>query len=281
MNTTYDNSIMMLADDDELTLLTAYLTLAMSDDETEAFEDRLRDDEAFFHRVAPFIKLWYSRAPGYGAAQTEQRIRAPQVASPVAFELSTTDDARPVTPIGPRITLSHARSRIAPFRRHVIAVATALAAGLVFLFTRDGRQPPPSATSTMARLPADSQLIAPATDGRPDRTASHKQVVQRTEATTVVAAEVPAVPMVPQVSADSVLLADSLHPFASATRLSVDSIVVPHAVPMTVAVIHKHRTYTNHVKTTVQAIGEKIRSILRGVRRSPLHKPTLPTIPIR
>jgi hypothetical protein len=51
------------ASDAELKLITSYVGGFMSPDEEEAFERRLGEDEAFFYRVAPILKVWHTHAP--------------------------------------------------------------------------------------------------------------------------------------------------------------------------------------------------------------------------
>src|SRR5689334_21152914 len=99
--------------------------------EQRAYEDRLRDYEEFFDRDSPFIKLWFSRSPGYTEPQVQERIRARALVKPEAPEATEPED---LSGIFIQITRSRRTSAIAPLRRHLmVAMATALAAGLYFL----------------------------------------------------------------------------------------------------------------------------------------------------
>jgi hypothetical protein len=138
-----DNLITEAQLDAELERVTNYVARLMTTDEAEAFEDELRENEAFFDRVAPMLKVWYSRAPGYTMAQTRERIRVraldtkatptPSAArsTAVSIEEPTSPAARPhdpkVIPITEGVLRRDQRRR---FRTHIVA-ALASAAGIV------------------------------------------------------------------------------------------------------------------------------------------------------
>lgn len=52
-----------LADEADLALITDYLAGFMTEEEMVAFDERLASDDAFFDRMAPFIKIWFYRSP--------------------------------------------------------------------------------------------------------------------------------------------------------------------------------------------------------------------------
>src|SRR5258708_3575880 len=72
-----------LPSDDELRQLTAYLCDTMSEAEREAFDDRLADDDAFFDRITPLLKIWHMPLPSVIAAgeQLKQRLADEQAAA--------------------------------------------------------------------------------------------------------------------------------------------------------------------------------------------------------
>jgi hypothetical protein len=69
-----------LADDAELALITAYTGGSMSDAERDSFEQRLVADEAFYNRVAPFLRFFHSRKLLPSSAATRARIEARRAA---------------------------------------------------------------------------------------------------------------------------------------------------------------------------------------------------------
>jgi hypothetical protein len=72
----YNDSTARLADDSELELLSEYCGGSMTEEQMQAFERRLAEDEAFFDRVAPFLKIWYSRKPLVTVVSAPQHLPA-------------------------------------------------------------------------------------------------------------------------------------------------------------------------------------------------------------
>src|SRR5258707_335511 len=67
MTQTKEGARRPLPDDAELALLTEYVGGFMDEAGTQAFEDRLRDDEEFFARMSPMLDAWC--APGLTPAE--------------------------------------------------------------------------------------------------------------------------------------------------------------------------------------------------------------------
>jgi hypothetical protein len=64
-----------LPSDKELRQLTKYICGSMSDTDAQAFDDRLADDDAFFDRIAPMLKIWYAPPPSVIKAGEELKAR--------------------------------------------------------------------------------------------------------------------------------------------------------------------------------------------------------------
>src|SRR5438552_2060072 len=61
--------------EEELELLTSYVGGCLTTDKEEAFDDRMADDDAFFERMAPMVKMWNSPPPSVIEAGARAKVR--------------------------------------------------------------------------------------------------------------------------------------------------------------------------------------------------------------
>jgi anti-sigma factor RsiW len=72
-NQSFNNEADLLTEE-ELELLTNYVGGCMSPEEEEAFDDRMAQDDAFFDKIAPMVKIWYSPPPSVIAAGEQAKV---------------------------------------------------------------------------------------------------------------------------------------------------------------------------------------------------------------
>lgn len=72
-----------LPSDEELQELTDYVGGFMSEGEEKAFDARLARDDAFFERISPMLKIWYSLPPSVIEAGEQLRVRLAEEQRPV------------------------------------------------------------------------------------------------------------------------------------------------------------------------------------------------------
>jgi hypothetical protein len=64
-----------LPDDEELDRFTNYVGGFMTEADMAAFDEQLASDEAFYHRMAPMLKAWYTPTPAPSIMQAGARIK--------------------------------------------------------------------------------------------------------------------------------------------------------------------------------------------------------------
>jgi hypothetical protein len=100
-----------LPSDEELQELTDYVGGFMSEGEEKAFDARLARDDAFFERISPMLKIWYSLPPSVIEAGEQLKVRLAEE------QTRLVDTRRPVS---------------LWVRRRMIAAVSLAAAGMIF-----------------------------------------------------------------------------------------------------------------------------------------------------
>jgi hypothetical protein len=200
-----------LPNDEELELLTDYIGGYMSGSEAEAFENRMREDDEFFFRMAPMLDAWYLGKQTVGPIPTDE-------------ELDRELAGRSVIPIA-----SRRKWRIVP----IATLLAALAAEIVVFIVQIG----PGSVTTMSPTFAKAPTLQ--VDTARTRTIEHSEpkltqsaiVASRSVDTTAI---VVVASNVDSTNAERAIseLNNAPHAHAGATRIEIPP-VPPRAHPIT------------------------------------------------
>jgi hypothetical protein len=201
-----------LPNDDELRELTAYVGGFMSEADEKAYDVRLAEDDAFFARISPMLKIWYSLPPSVIEAGEQLKAR-------IATSHNLVVDPRRLAPVwGRGSTTKQRRTQV---RWHVLTAlgsaasikplmaAAGLAAAVVYAYVNIPRERSfdNAAPRAMAIAPADT-TPKPPTQSPPAKTTAVAVTAKRPHATKrapppIQEAQIEVVPTLPVDSAEA------------------------------------------------------------------------------